>query len=814
MPSPAHWSDPTLPPADRAGLRLAAMSFDEKVDLVMGRTESLARMGLPLLEKVDASGGLRGDTGVTAFPAPIGLAATFDADLAYEYGAAIAREARAHGWSMILGPTLDVERRGDGGRLPEGYGEDPLLNGVIGERVSRGMQDQKLITNLKHYTAYTQETGRNTLSVRVSERALHERYNAPFHHVITRGSALSIMGAYPKINGVYACENAALMDALRGETGWPGFMLSDAVAGEDPIAGFNAGIDSTTLYLFPEFPRAAFSDGRIAPARLDQAVRRTLHAIFASGLFEHPVGPHDKTAPVSTPVHRALARRAATQSIVLLKNRGGLLPLARTKIKTLALIGPTGRDCVTGPEGSSFVIPGDYMTPRDAIEQAASAANGALRVVCAQGTHGDAPLPAVPAEAFSTPEGTPGLLGTFYASTDFTGEPIATQIAPTLDFAAAPLDGLPRGWSARWTGRITAPVSGWVNFSVLCSGAVKVYIAGALALSGFRDTPWFFTNAYPYALQGGAMLHAGQPADIVIEFSTPFSPLHMFMGKHLHLGWELERHLPAAVAAAAEADVAVVWVNQVSGEGMDRGFALPGDQDRLIDAVCAANPNTILVLNTPGAVLMPWLDRAAAVLQAWYPGESIGVALADVLFGDAEPGGRLPLTFPAAESQCLPAYAGGGHVELSEGVFAGYRHFLEHGHTPLFAFGHGLSYTRFEYSALDISGRTVRVTVRNTGAREGSDIVQVYIGALPAPVPTPARQLAGFARVKLAPDASTEIQIEIPERVLSYWDESTHAWVLPHGRVAVYVGRSVTDTPLSGVLDVRDAASSQPSDQG
>ena len=693
--------------------------------------------------------------------------------------------------------TLDVERRGNSGRLPEGYGEDPLLNGVIGERVARGMQDQGVISVLKHFTAYNQETDRNTLDVHVSNRALHEVYNAPFYNAITQGTALAIMGSYPRVNGVYACENAALIDDLRAETGWRGFMMSDFFAGEDPVAGFNAGIDTTTLY--PNFPREAFSDGRVSAERLDQAVRRTLYAVFAAGLFEHPVGALDHGKSVSTPEHKALARRTAEQSIVLLKNRNALLPLSRESTRTLAVIGCADRDVITGTEGSSYVIPGDYVTPRDAIS---AAAGEHIHVSFAQGSHGDHPLPIIPAAAFAE------LLGTFYGNTDFSGEPIAVQVTPTLDFGDPPVEGLPSAWSARWVGKLTSPVTAQVNFSVLCTGTVKLYVDGKLVIFGSRSTTHFIAGGYSYPLLGSAQMTANHPVDIVVEFNTPFFPLDAFMGKQFHLGWQTEQFIPEAVSAAQQADVAVVFVNQATGEGMDRdSFALPGDQNRLIEAICSENPNTIVVLNTPGAVLMPWIDEAAAVLQIWYPGEAIGTALASILFGDAEPAGRLPVIFPASEEQALRQYAGGGSIDLSEGVFIGYRHYQLHGFTPLYPFGYGLSYTQFEYTDLQITtpedplnAAVVHVTARNTGRCAGSTVVQTYIGALPAPVPTPSKQLAGFAKVTLKPGEMTHVEMTISRRVVSYWDNNARQWTSPKGDISVYVGSSAADDGLTRTL--------------
>jgi len=802
-----QWADTTLPPLKRADLLLAAMGFEDKVNLVMGDTNALAHWRIPSLEKVDASAGLRGDTGVTAFPSPTALSATFDRDLAYAYGAAIGKESREHGWSVILGPTVDVERRGISGRLPEGFGEDPLLNGIIGERVSCGMQDQHLITCLKHYTAYNQESGRNFLKVNVSQRALHEIYDVPFVYAIEQGSALSLMGSYPKINGAYACENGPLLDQLRAETGWQGFMISDFMAGEDSVAGFNAGMDTATLY--PRFPREAFSDGRISVARLDEAVRRTLYAIFASGLYEQPVGPLDKAKPVSTPEHKALAQQVAEQGIVLLKNNDAILPLDRKAIRSLAVIGCVGRDCITGAEGSSYVVPGDYMTPLAAMTHAAGEQ---VQVRFAQGTRGDHPLGIVPSMALTTPDGAEGLLGTFYANPHFSGDAVATQITPTLDFAKTPVDGLPGGWSARWTGKITAPVSGRVNFSVLCSGATKLYIDGQMVLSGQRDTTMFVIGAYFYPLRGSVQMTANKPVEIVLEFSSPFHPIHMFMGKHMHLGWQTEQLFDEAIAAAKQSDAAVVFVNHSSGEGMDRGFDLPGDQNALIEAVCAANPNTIVVLNTPGAVIMPWLNQAKAVLQAWFLGEAIGTAIANVLFGEVDPGGRLPITLPASEAQTLPAYDGSGQVEFTEGVFTGYRHYLRHNHAPAFTFGHGLSYTQFEYADVKVAlaqdakhAASVELSVRNIGQHAGHEVVQVYVG-LPAdataPVPLPSKQLAGFAKVTLKPNETATAQIAIPWRVLSYWDEGTRAWVRLKGRVNVYIGRSLLDEQVIKTIDL------------
>jgi beta-glucosidase len=311
-------------------------------------------------------------------------------------------------------------------------------------------------------------------------------------------------------------------------------------------------------------------------------------------------------------------------------------------------------------------------------------------------------------------------------------------------------------------------------------------------------------------LHGAVEMSENRPVDLVIEFSTPFYPLDMFMGKHLHIGWQTAQLIPEAVSAAQQADVAVVFVNQAAGEGMDRdSFSLPASQNHLIAAVAEVNPNTIVVLNTPGAVLMPWLDKASAVLQVWYPGEAIGTAIASVLFGDADPGGRLPITFPAAETQALPQYDDSGTIEFEEGIFVGYRHYQKHQRHPLFPFGYGLSYTSFQYSDVEITplndgvhGASVKLTVENTGDRDGTHVVQVYVGELPVAVPTPTRQFAGFAKVELAPTEWTTVEILIPRRVISYWDESVNEWIPCKGTIALYISNSLGDEHFTGEVHI------------
>ncbi|MFD8008184.1 beta-glucosidase [Streptomyces mirabilis] len=804
------WRDRHRSADRRADALLAAMTFDEQVILITAvepaDSKPLEHLGIPAMTRVDASDGLRGDTGVTAFPAPNALAATFDTDLAEKYGHAIGTEARAKGWNVLLGPTVDIDRNPRNGRESESYGEDVLVSGLMGAAVTRGFQKNDVIAQVKHFTVYNQEDGRNSLDVIVSERALREVYYPAFEHAVRDGGALSVMGSYPKVNGVFACENPHTIAALKNDLGLKGYLGTDYYPSGDRVAEINAGVDSAALT--PDTPKAAFTDGRIPKERTRDAARRILYALFASGAYDNPL-PDKPADVVTTDAHQALARVTGEQATVLLKNRGSLLPLSRKK--TIAVIGPAGKDAMTGVEGSSYVDPGDFTTAVDAI----TAKAGVSRVLFSQGTLGDVALPTIPVDVFKTPDGRPGLHAEFFAGEDLSGTPLTTTTTPNIDFRwGNPVGGLPAKWSARWTGTVTPPTTGWVRISTLLAGAAKIVVDGVTVLDESRFIWDSFFGPKESAIGGVVELTGGKAVDITVEYTTKDAG---FYGPSMKLCWQPDSLIPAAVATAKKADVAVVFVNNYTGEAFDRDdLSLPGDQNQLIEAVAAANPNTVVVLNTSGPMLMPWLGQVKGVLQAWYQGAATGTSIANVLYGDAEPGGRLPVTFPADEQQGPTTYTGGkndganGSITYDEGIYVGYKWYDKHRAKPLFPFGHGLSYTSFSHDRVRVTSRgrgdeaaEVRVDVRNTGRRTGSDVVQVYIGHLPTKVDTPARTLAGFARVELEPGQRETVSITVSRRTLSYWDEAQSRWVTPTGRVPVYVGRSAADVAYAGSITVK-----------
>ncbi|MFP8883838.1 beta-glucosidase family protein [Streptomyces mangrovi] len=790
-------------PRKRADALLARMTAAEKEALVRCDFAAVAHLGIPALAMVDASAGLRGERGVTAFPVPVAQAATFDEDLAGRIGRAIGTEARAKGYNNLLGPTVDLTRTWHFGRQSEAMGEDPLLAGRLGAALTVGMQSRNVAATVKHFAAYTQEVNRFFTDTEISDRALHEIYQAPFRHVVAAAPITSVMMAYPKINGTFATQNPALFDDLKKGIGLQGHTVPDFWAGDDQIAAARAGMDLAGLG--PEavkIPAGALTGGAIPAARLDDAARRILVTMFGCGLFDHPVPtPADD---VSTEEHRTLAHEAAVASTVLLHNRSSALPLPAS-LKSLAVIGPVGTDAITGVSGSTHVDPGTWTTPLQAIRDRAGTS---VRVTHAQGTKGDLPLATVPADVLRTANGAAGLAAAYYAGPDATGKPVTTRTDPTVDFTAAPVDGLPDIWSATWTGTLTPTTTGLHRFSLLPSGTASLKIDGRTIVSGTRQMRRFFLGPYDYPLQGTAELTAGRAVTVELTYTNATAETGTC---GLTLGWQPESLIPAAVAAARAADAAVVFVNRVAGEAMDHErLDLPGDQYRLVTAVAAANPRTIVVLNTDGPVATPWIDDVEAAVQAWYGGRGMGTALAAILFGDSDPAGRLPVTFPADAGQgpgtTAATYPGkNGTVSHDEGIAIGYRYYDSKGQRPRFPFGHGLSYTTFAHGSLEAAydpateNVTLAVTVTNTGRRKGTEVVQVY-ATLPGTAEAEPRRLVAFRKVTLDPAASTRVSVTIPAQDLTIWKSG--AWTLVPGTYTFATARTSRDITAQRALTI------------
>jgi beta-glucosidase len=710
------YKNPSLPVEQRVQDLLGRMTLQEKVAMLSGadwmQSVPNARLGIPSIKMADGPLGIRSWAGpsaetnamvsknkvmTTAFPAGVAMAATWDTDLVQSEGQAIGQEVKAVGRDMILGPTVNINRTPLWGRNFEGYGEDPYLTSRLAVAYIKGVQGEGVIATVKHFAANNEEFERHRINVIVDERALQEIYFPAFKAAIQEAGVWSVMSAYNKLNGVYCAQNSFLLkDTLRKQWGFKNFVVSDWGSTYSTADTVNAGMDvempggepmrdwlkkpetqaagNGSGWLVPEKVLPEISSGKISAATIDDNVASILRVIFVSGQFDNP---HTRTSELDTPSQRALARKAATESIVLLKNSGDLLPLNPSKIHTVAVIGPNAAVARTGGGGSSLVTPKYSISPLKGIQ-------------------------------------------------DRAGQ------------------------------------------------SVKVSYALGVSMEGeapSKDTP---------------------------EAQT-----------------QLRNE---AVDAAAKADAAIIVVGRspaLESEDFDiKSLDLPTGQDDLIEAVAKANKNTVVVINAGGPVVMNrWIAQIPAVLDLWYGGQEGGNAIADVLFGDANPSGKLPVSF-VKQWKDSPAH---GHypgenlqVEYAEGIYVGYRYFDKQQIEPLFPFGYGLSYTKFDYSDLKISpnkvssGTPVEVSLmlRNSGSRTGAEVVELYVHDGHASVDRPPQELKAFRRVNLAAGETTDVRFTLDQSAMAFYSTAKKDWVAEPGQFDVLVGSSSRDIRLKGSFDL------------
>jgi len=809
---------------DRAADIVAKMSLEDKIALACADFAAVAHLGLPPLSFTDGGNGVRVADDATAFPACVSLAAAFDEQLAYRFGSAVGQEARSAGHNVLLGPALDIARTPLAGRQAEAFGEDPYLTGVLGAAYVRGVQ-RNVVAMVKHFVVNNFETGRTgsgapasdrgpAVDVHVSRRALEEIYFPPFRRALTDAGAGSVMGSYNQVNGYYACQNPELLGILKDQWGWGGFVAPDFMfAVRDPVAAARAGLDLPGLDNAEGRMPEDFTSGRIGRDRLDDVVTRMVSTMVTHGLLDRPAAVPGPPAAESF----ELAAETAVAGSVLLVNRAGALPLGED-VSSLAVIGPAGLDAIYVMGGSPTVKlhPHRVVTPLAGIRQRAGSR---VRVEHAQGSWGDIPLPGIPPALLSTPAvpGTlagPGVLAKYVDGPAERPGKRVTRTEPGIEVTDPPAGFGPQ-WHASWTTVLTPAQDGYHRFSLAVAGQSSLYLDGALVAEGAREAIRFIDGP-SYALQTVIPLVAGRPVSILVEYETgPALAVEEFgLRPTVRLGWQPPDSLiDDAAALAARCDAAVVIVNQASGEGMDRqSLALPGDQDRLITAVAHNNPRTVIVLNTPGPTLMPWLDEVAAVLQVWYPGEQFGTALARVLFGDEDPGGRLPVTFPAHAGQgpvqAVEQYPGiDGVATYTEDILVGYRFFAANNQQPSFPFGHGLSFARFGYEDLTIRRPRpgeihVSFGIVNTAPRPGHEVAQLYL-RYPVQAAEPPLQLKGFQRVHLAAGERRAVTFTLTSADLAAWSDPA-GWTVHPGSYEVLIGASSADVRLSAFVEVTD----------
>ena len=860
----------TSPEVDqRVDHLLARMTLEEKVDLVTGDQDfgyafynaPIERVGIPALTMADGPAGARvNNTSVnggrnTALPAPIALAATWEPALAERYGDVLGAEAFATGHNVQLAPAVDIARAPRGGRTFESFGEDPLLQARMVVPEIHGIQAHPVQATIKHFIANNQEHRRFTVDVRVDARTLHEIYLPPFEAAVRDGAVAAAMASFNRVGGTYASEHGGLLtDVLRGELGFRGWVMSDYEATWSTAAAANAGLDQEQPAARFWGPRllAAVTGGEVDAATLDEMVRRILRPMIGLGLVDRPV----ELGPVPAEAHARTAREIAEQGIVLLRNTGDALPIG-PDVSSIAVIGPETDNVSAAGAGSGFLRPLREASPLDGIRRRAGAdvrvahAPGADALSAADLLPGP---PAIPSAYLAPPDGQgSGLLAEYWANPRFEGEPLLTrtdpQVAINLGFfniphfnaisprlPATPME-LNGRISVRWRGTLAPETTGTHRLSLTSLGSASLSLDGSTILrvrgdglhgppvdhADFPPLPPLVPDDGPRIETVEVDLNAGVPRAIEVAYAADSAEQNDQIGAQLRLGWEpppasIPPLVREAARLAADCDVAVVVAPTYESEMMDRpGLDLPSRQDLLIREVAAANPRTIVVLMSGGPVATAaWDQSVPALLEAWYAGQEQGDAIARVLFGDVNPSGKLPLTFPVDDARTpltTPEQYPGvdGVLSYSEGIFVGYRGYDQRDLEPRFAFGHGLSYTEFAYDRLELEPRpidddgdpkaaviAVSFDLTNSGARAGTEVAQVYRGRLPADVATPPRTLAGWARVTLDPGERRRVTVAIPRRCLEWWGEARGGWTLARGSVELEVGASSRDIRLRG----------------
>jgi beta-glucosidase len=828
---------------------LQQMTLEEKMGFMYGSTGFFAgqggndngqagtlpgveRLGIPKVRLSDGPAGIRHAGTATAFPAPVGMTASFNPELSWQLGQAMAMEGRERGMHVQLAPMTNLVRQPQAGRNFETFGEDPFLAGRMVGRQVNGLQSGGMIATVKHYALNNQENNRQRVDVVADQRTMREIELVPFHEAVKEGAG-SFMCAYNRVNGDYACENAFLLNqVLRKEWQYDGFVMSDWGAMHSSAYAIRAGADM-------EMPNNAFfknipediRTGRLSVADIDQSVRRILLQLDKIGML-----PGSKPHVPPKVDARRIAYDIAVQGSVLMRNQNALLPLKAADLSSLVVLGPSAMDPMIGGGGSSRVNATRTVSFLDELRK-----RGAANLVFQKGTDIDGyPVPAS------------ALGGGLTAS------------------SAAKLDGsvqVARCETVTWTGTFTAPVAGRYNLLAQFSaplppppgntpdpnaptrGSMRIEINGVTispppaascgpfgaapvpagpppvcgtpasndpvaALFGIRDV----RSTDGLVSQAGVLdAEAGKTYQIRITAAAGTEPMTA------RLAWRSEatarQAIDSAVEAARQAKTVILFVTSEGTEGVDKpDLHLSADQNALVDAVAAVNPRTIVMLQTGAQVLLPWNDKVGAILQTWFPGQEGAIAQADMVTGAATPSGRLPATWPRSAADLSIAgnakrYPGTGEPPeqiYDEGIFWGYRWFDKQHIEPLYPFGYGLSYTSFAYSAPSATrtakGYDIRFTVKNTGAARGTEVAQVYVGA-PAGKPEglefAEKALAGFTRIELAPGESRTVSVPVDAQAFAYWSTAAAGWKTPGGNRDILIGGSSSSLPLKATVQVR-----------
>lgn len=829
--------------------RLEPLDLAERVRLLTGadswHTHGAPAAGLAAMLLSDGPAGVRGSAWdgrdpSASLPCPTAMAASFDPAHLARLGELLAGEARRKGAHVLLGPTINLQRTPVGGRHFECFSEDPLLTAALAVAYVRAVQAGGVAATPKHLVANDSETERRTVDVRMSERALHEAYLAPFEAAVLDAGAWMVMAAYNSLHGTTLTEHPLLTDVLKDRWGFDGVVVSDWYATTSVEASARGGLD--LVMPGPGGPwreglLAALEEGRVPAGAVADKARRLLRLAGRVGALGEPAGTTGAVAapgpgqpagpPPDDPKVRELLRDAAARGFVLLTN-DGILPLAPAALRRVAVIGPNAEHGRRQGGGSVGVVSPHAVGPLEGLR---SHLGDDVEVIHAEGTDIRRSLPPLDGGLSRDPvTGEPGLRVRFL---DADGRLLAEQHRESgrliwfeSGFDLDDVDDA-RVHTVEVRAVLRVPADGPWRLGVAGVGAYALDLDGERLLDTRLEVPggdMIEVLVRPEEASADRELHADRDALLVCRHEVPGAGAIVRVGARPVV--DPEQELAEAERLAADTDAAVVVVGtneEVESEGFDRDtLALPGRQDELVRRVLAANPRTVVVVNAGAPVLLPWVDDVPATLMTWFPGQELGDALAEVLTGEAEPAGRLPMTWPADDGpDSVPDPTPvDGRLVYEAGIHVGHRRWLRDGLRPAFWFGHGLGYTSWEHEAVDIRppdadghGGQARVRVRNTGSRPGRDVVQAYLSRPDSAVERPVRWLAGCRSVRVPPGATTEAVVELWPRALRHLDEDTGDWRVEPGEYELAVGRSVADLRQSGVLRI-DAADAPPPDPG
>jgi beta-glucosidase len=803
---------------------LSQMTIEEKVDLLAGVdgffVRDVPRLNLPRFKMADGPIGVRNFGPATAMAGGVGLTATWNPALAERVGTEIGRDARAKGVHFMLGPGVNIYRAPMNGRNFEYFGEDPFLASRIAVGYIKGIQSQGVSATIKHFLGNNSEFDRHNSDSVIDERTMREIYLPVFEAAVKEAQVGAIMSAYNLTNGSHMSQNKYLLtDVVKKEWGFDGVIMSDWGGTYDGIEAANGGQDLEMpgpVHMNRKNLLPAIEQGKVSVATIDDKVRRILTTAVRFGWLDRE--QTDWSISRYNQQGRQMALNAARESLVLLKNEGSLLPLTKARTKTILVVGPNAYPAVPVGGGSARVEPFSAVS---FLEGLSNYLGSDTQVFYSRGLPTFAEMAEATSFVTAASNGQPGINAEYFNNPDLQGTPTTSRTEPRMNYGTGSRMVMPTdAASSRWTGYYIPKASGphdvFVHTTGERSGAYRVYVDDKLVLDSWNENR---------ALVNFATLTFDQnPHKIVLEHKGRPSPF----GARLRLG--VVRHgqfvTDDAKKLAGKADVVVVaagFDQETESEGADRTFYLPPGQDELVQEMAGANKNTLVVITSGGSVDMnAWVDRVPAILEAWYPGQQGGTALAEVLFGDVNPSGRLPISFERrwqdnpVRDNYYPA-SGTRRVEYKEGVFVGYRGYERVGTKPLFAFGSGLSYTTFKYSNLTVrpigTGTDARYEVsfdvKNTGSREGADVAQVYVGNAKGKVPRPAKELKGFSKVSLRPGETKKVSVTLDGRSFSYYDVDSKQWRVEAGTVDILVGRASDQIELTSKVTLAGVVARQ-----